>query len=205
VATAGTTECRALKPSPSLVWQNLPYLKATGDDVNALPHALDYVQLNVGDRGVLGHVRTFVGRVGADSRLEVPSIIRDRPAAVSLNSPGSLQPGRVVLCLGYKEPGEQRWTVISEQDADANQSYSHFRLWSFYREFLLGDIGLADSLEMNCRQAVRLLGVGEPSCIDVPFSTPDVSGSQLRTFIGAAARLLRFGPRPNDEGVARRL
>jgi len=205
VATAGTTECRTLSQSPTFGWQSLPYMKATGDDVNALPHALDYVQLNVGNRGVLGHVRTFVGRVGTDGRLEVPSIIRDRSAAVSFSTQGSLRPGRVVLCLAYKEPGEQRWTLISAQDADANQSYSHFRLWSLYREFLLGDPGLAAPLEMNCRQAVRLLGIGEPNCTDVPFSTPDVSGSQLRTFIGGAARLLRFGPKPNDEGAARRL
>lgn len=197
VITAGTSECRVVDaPTVHEWWHAVPFLKASGDDVNVLPHALDYVQVIRGGQAVLGHVRTLVGRRRNSSELLVPSIMRQRPAVVRIRNSVQLPTADWVHCLAYKEPGEQDWYLIEGSPVDGTEALAHLRAWCAYREKLKPEPGLSAMLDANCREAIERLGLAAQDADPIPIDLPSENDSPLSALIVGTARMLRYDDRP---------
>jgi hypothetical protein len=182
--TPGTAEVEGAQTSQG--WQDAPYLKATADDLNDIPHTLDFRFAMLNGLGRLIHLRSFVVvREGSGSGFIVPGCLRSRPVQVEFVNPGVMQacrPGIPAMVLAYLQPGEDIWTAWKVSETDAATALSHGIAWAAHRRSLVG-LNVTDEVIGACRLALGAVDL----VVDAIPETPDMRRSFADPAIAAFA------------------
>ncbi|MGH8018174.1 MAG: hypothetical protein ACREIA_07760 [Opitutaceae bacterium] len=183
---AGSLEC----------WQNAPFLKATADDLADIPHALDYRDVQLRGRFALAHFRTFVIVVDEDGSMTVPGGVRPKSVRVPLKDDGPLagmicKDRRLFICLCFREPGEDAWTVWLASHLESSGALIHNVRWARYVRYLhrqdVDDPGVIDA----CRQALAVSLVQAPEPMLDELENHEVVPEPIAQFVHAIAVRMR--------------
>jgi hypothetical protein len=190
--TPGTAEFELKDPFTREPWAQVAYLKATADDINDIPHALDYRDFTLGDRVRLACLRTFAALHEGDT-LVVPGGVRshhetiDFPEEVIPQEPA----GSLFLCLGFREPGT-RWQVWRMRECSEEEIFVHNFRWASFRRYLAATDQADEAIASAVTGALTAVGLGVAP--KVPAQEPlGPSLGELGEFVRGVASKMRLG------------
>jgi hypothetical protein len=123
-------------------WAHARCLKATADDLDRPPHALEYApDFRLGPPG-LKCFRTVCASVSNRSARVLPGLASDQRQALSLTHRPAL--GRngessLVMCLVYREPWSGEWVPVDVRPISAEEVLAHAIEWLDFRHELMGE------------------------------------------------------------------
>jgi hypothetical protein len=145
----------------SLPWQDTRCLKAVSDDIDRPPHALEYIfDFRIGAPGL-----KFFRSVCIVKRASIVHVLPGLGELRRLSLVGSassqvarLREGHFAICLIYREPWSDGWTIVRAIMANPNDVLNHAISWADFRRELDG--GKVDGpTVLGIREALHLCGV----------------------------------------------
>lgn len=134
-------EARIAPVAPVLRWQDARCIKAVSDDIDRPPHALEYIaDFQFGFPG-LKFFRSICIVHGAAGAYALPCL--GTPRLLRLEETSShhlteLRKGTVALCLVYREPWNDSWTIVKAVDTDESTVFAHAVSWADFQRELDG-------------------------------------------------------------------
>jgi hypothetical protein len=124
-----------------LRWQDARCIKAVSDDIERPPHALEYIpDFQFGVPG-LKYFRSICIVTTASGAYVLPCL--GTPRLLRLEQSSSFQiakrrAGTLALCLAYREPWDDSWTIVKAMDTDQSNVVAHAISWADFQRELDG-------------------------------------------------------------------
>lgn len=201
--TSGRADFEVDAAQTDALWQNGPFLKATGDDLLAPVHPLDVRDVYVRGRPLLAQFRCVLALPVGTHRLRVPRLLSGAPLEMDVNisradssTLGFLHSGAApILALVLREPWDEKWSVWAAEPVGPLPALEHLLSWSAHLQSLEPSFGGPDfdPVEAAVRE-LKALGLGAPDRpeahaphLRIPADTPEARLAM------AVARAIRVG------------
>lgn len=192
VITPGTATFELRGPTSNETWMQVPYLKATADDLNDIPHVLDYIDINRNGDVQLVCLRTVaVVRLSGDEFI-VPGGWRMQSLTISSSLSREISrhlDGRFGICLLYREPHQSGWKVWRVHECPPIDLLKHSIGWSCYMRYISGKPTFDDEIVAQSVQTLDACGVQLEDLDERSLSYPSFAAKEFAREIAARLRL----------------
>ena len=156
-----TGEASPGDPHDPIGWPDARCLKATSDDLDRPPHALEYaLDLHLGPPG-LKCFRTVCARLSNGSPRVLPGLRSHRAQEISLseNLRSKSRGTGLAKYLVYREPWSDEWIAVDSRPLEDNEALAHSIEWLDFRRELEGRGNLENAEHQRLQQELHAIGV----------------------------------------------